>query len=288
MLRNQLRRAASGRLIFGTPQIGLLASQIISETATGDQGPGLLYDEALAQTGRQMRGKITSYTGTPGKLFVYENGSILVEGEADGAYTIGYDWEAWALDGSSVNTGSDTATVTIGPVNASVAAGEGIGTGSGTGGDAVGGVAGVDAGGTGTSTGSGSGGNASGGSAGSAFDAGGEGVSTGSGSGGDASAFSNASDPGGTGFSTGSGVGGAATGGGSFSGSLSQADIDAIASAVWTHSSAVSITIRMAEVWGRLGLDPSKPLIQNKVEITFGEVVMAMTSHGNEVTVTRQ
>lgn len=165
MLRNLIRLSASGKPIYGTPDIGIDASQIIAETATGDQGPGLLYDDALANTGTQLRVKITSWSGTPGTLFVYENSSILVDiSQADGSFVIGYDREAWASDGS-VATISDTATVTIGPVNASVAAGEGVGTGSGTGGDAVGVVAGsgIDAGGAGTSTGSGSGGIASGG-----------------------------------------------------------------------------------------------------------------------------
>lgn len=116
MLRNMLRRAASGRLIAGTPKIGLLASQIIGETATGDSGPGLLYNEAQANSGKQLRVKITSYSGTPGKLFVYENGSILIVGESDGSYAIGYDWESW--DASGVVGGSDTASVTVGPLNA--------------------------------------------------------------------------------------------------------------------------------------------------------------------------
>lgn len=130
MLRNQLRRAASGRLIFGTPHVGLLASQIISETAAGDSGPGLLYNEAQSNAGKQLRVKITSYTGTPGKLFVYENGSILIEGEADGAYAIGYDWEAWSLDGLSLTSGSDTASVQVGAINATAPGATLVGTSS--------------------------------------------------------------------------------------------------------------------------------------------------------------
>lgn len=137
MQRNLLRRAASGRVIAGTLQVGILASQIIAETATGDSGPGLLYDEALLHTGKQLRAKITSWSGTPGTLFVYENGSILVEGQGDGAYAIGYDWEAWAADGSLI-TGSDTASVAVGAVNATAPGADVTGTGSVSGGDASG------------------------------------------------------------------------------------------------------------------------------------------------------
>lgn len=130
LLRNLQRRSPSNRLIAGTPYIGLLAAQIISETATGDHGAGLLYNEALAQTGRQLRVKVTGWSGTAGTLFVYENGSVLVaESQADGAFAIGYDWEAWADDGSLI-TGSDTASVTIGPQSAT-APGASV-TGSGT------------------------------------------------------------------------------------------------------------------------------------------------------------
>ena len=45
---------------------------------------------------------------------------------------------------------------------------------------------------------------------------------------------------------------------------------------------------RVAEIWGRLGLDPSKPLVSGQTEISFGDIVMALA--GNEVssTLTRQ
>lgn len=134
MLRNQLRRAASGRLIFGTPNVGLLASQIISETASGDYGPGLLYNKAQANPGKQLRAKITGYNGTPGKLFVFENGGILIQGEAAGIYTINFDWEAWSLDGTILNSGSDSTSVQIGSIDATAGGGTGTGVGSGHGG----------------------------------------------------------------------------------------------------------------------------------------------------------
>ena len=182
MLRN-LNQSASGQRILGTPFVGILAATIAAETATGDNGSGLLYDESINPTnaGKQLRCRITSYSGTPGKLFVFENGSSLIIGEADGAYTIGY-----AVDADGVQVSTDTASVAVGPVSASAPAGTGTSTSSGTGGDAsANGSANASAG-TGTSTGSGTGGAASGATTGStnAAAAAGTGTSTGSGTGG--------------------------------------------------------------------------------------------------------
>lgn len=72
------------------------------------------------------------------------------------------------------------------------------------------------------------------------------------------------------------------------SGNITQGDIDAIANAVWAHSSAVLIEQRLLEAWGRLGLDPTAPLITGQTTITFGAIVMAMTEAAGNITVTRQ
>lgn len=268
MLRNLLRLSASGKPIYGTPDIGLLASQIISETATGDQGPGLLYDEALAQTGRQLRVKITSYSGTSGKLFVFENGSILIDGEADGAYTIGYDWEAWASDGS-VNTGSDTASVSIGQVNATAPAANVTGTGTISAADATGEASATAPAANVTGTGSISAGQPSSEQNATAPDANVTGTSsisapdaTGGGSG-DATAPA-ANVTGSSSIDAGQAVGeqnamapaanvtgaglisaGDATGGGSFSGSLSDEDIARIVVAVMAAMNATTIPVNV-------------------------------------------
>jgi len=208
MLRN-LNKSAGGRRILGTPYVGLLASQIIVETATGDSGPGLLYDEAQANAGKQLRIRITSLPSA-GTLFVRENGDFEFTGAPDGVYSIGY-----AVDADNVQIKTDTASLTVGAVNGAVGAGVGTGAGSGTGGDAVGqsGTPGVAGGGTGTGTGSGSGGDGVGQTVGAGTVASGTGTGTGSGTGGDPSAQNSANDPGGTGTSTGSGTGGAAIGG---------------------------------------------------------------------------
>jgi len=61
-----------------------------------------------------------------------------------------------------------------------------------------------------------------------------------------------------------------------------------VADAVWSHSSATDIAIKLAEAWGRLGLDPSKPLISGQTEISFGAIVMALAGNETSSTLTRQ
>lgn len=61
-----------------------------------------------------------------------------------------------------------------------------------------------------------------------------------------------------------------------------------IAAAVWANPTGAQIAIRMAEAWGRLGLDPSKPLHTGQASITFGQIVMALTGDATNTTVTRQ
>jgi len=60
-----------------------------------------------------------------------------------------------------------------------------------------------------------------------------------------------------------------------------------VAQAVWQHGTGVSVAIRLAEAWGRLGLDPSKPLNTGQTSITFGQIVMALTGDATNTTVTR-
>lgn len=60
-----------------------------------------------------------------------------------------------------------------------------------------------------------------------------------------------------------------------------------IADAVWTHAQAQDLQTKLLEAWGRLGLDPSAPLVTGQTQITFGQIVMAMTG-SDTITVTRQ
>lgn len=60
------------------------------------------------------------------------------------------------------------------------------------------------------------------------------------------------------------------------------------AEAVWANATGAAIAVRMAEAWGRLGLDPSKPLMTGQTQITFGQIVMALTGDATSTTVQRQ
>lgn len=61
-----------------------------------------------------------------------------------------------------------------------------------------------------------------------------------------------------------------------------------ISSAVWSNNQWDAAYTIMREVWGRLGLDITKPLITNNTSITFGDIVMAMVESNGQVTVARQ
>lgn len=114
MLRNLLRRSTANRLILGTPEVGILAATILSQTATGDSGPGLLYDAANApvNAGKLLRLAVTSAPGV-GTLFIGENGTVDFTGAPDGLYTIGYNEYA-----DNVIYKADIATISVGSVNA--------------------------------------------------------------------------------------------------------------------------------------------------------------------------
>lgn len=116
ILRN-LDVTTGGRRILGVPDVGILAATIASETSTGTNGPGLLYDESInpANAGKYLRIRITT-PPSAGSLFVYENGAFDFSGAADGSYTIGYDWYA-----DDVLGGSDSASILVGVVNGAAA-----------------------------------------------------------------------------------------------------------------------------------------------------------------------
>lgn len=114
MLRNLLRRSAANRLILGTPEVGILAATIVSQTKTGDNGPGLLYDAANdpVNAGKLLRLVVTSAPGV-GSLFVGENGTVDFSGSPNGTYTIGYNEFA-----DNVLYKADIATIADGVVDA--------------------------------------------------------------------------------------------------------------------------------------------------------------------------
>ena len=69
MLRN-LNQSSGGQRILGVPQVGILAAQVAAETATGDHGPGILYNESqeAGYAGKYLRAVVTSWPAT-GALF---------------------------------------------------------------------------------------------------------------------------------------------------------------------------------------------------------------------------
>jgi len=207
MLRN-LNATHAGKRILASPYVGVLASVIAAETADGDQGPGILYNESIdpAYAGKYLRAWITN-PPTVGTLLIAENGAIEGYDLPVGTHVFNYD-----LIVNDAYDSSSSFTVAVGVVNAVAEGGVGVGAGSGTGGEAAGEVSATAEGGAGVGTGSGTGGDAVGEAGGSATVAGGTGTGTGSGTGGEASGQVSATTEGGTGTGTGSGSGGEAVG----------------------------------------------------------------------------
>lgn len=114
MLRNLNAAPIAGRRILGTPYVGLLAAQIVSETAVGDQGAGLLYNEAVKpeNAGKRLRLRVTPWPAV-GTLTVLENGAFEWAGLPNGVHTASYDY---AEDG--VYQGGTSFTLSVGVVDA--------------------------------------------------------------------------------------------------------------------------------------------------------------------------
>lgn len=230
MLRN-LNVTAGGRRILGVPTVGILSATIASETAGGDQGPGLLYDEAInpANAGKQLRIRITSGPGS-GTLFVYENGSFNFDGAANGTYTIGYDWYA-----DDVLGGSDTASVVVG-------AAPGV---------TLTGISGLTAGSaTGTSAGTANGATLNG-----------------------TSSLTAGTAIGGSGVVNGSASGATLTGTSSINAGIANGLSD-------NNPITASSMIKLAEIWARMELDATKPLVTSAMQLTVGTISQDISTGG--------
>lgn len=129
MLRN-LNRVLGGRRILGVPDVGMLAADILSATATGDYGPGLLYDEAQARPGQRLRLRVTAWPSA-GTAFVFEDGSLTFSAP-EGAYSLGYDVYA-----DNVLVGGDTALLLVGSAPGCALAGSAIIVGGSAAGDTL-------------------------------------------------------------------------------------------------------------------------------------------------------
>lgn len=207
LLRNFAERY-DGKLILGSPYVGVLAETIAAETATGDHGPGILHNEAIdpAYAGKYLSAWIIN-PPTIGSLRIAENGAIEGYDLPVGTHVFNYHVRV-----TGVYDSSSSFTVSVGVVDAVAEGGVGVGVGSGLGGDAAGQIAGTADGGMGSGIGSGTGGDAVGESGGSATVAGGTGTGAGSGIGGEAVGQVSVTVEGGIGTGTGIGAGGEAVG----------------------------------------------------------------------------
>lgn len=111
MLRN-LNASSAGKRILGVPHVGIPVSAIAAETVGGDNGPGILYNEAIdpLNASKQLRVKLGNRPGI-GRLFVFENGAFEASDIPDGVYVVPYDIYA-----DNVLVGSDSFTLTVGNV----------------------------------------------------------------------------------------------------------------------------------------------------------------------------
>lgn len=114
MLRNLNATLPGGGRILGTPFVGLLAAQILSETATGTNGPGAMYNDGLL-TGKRYR----MLLDTPSAI----NGRVLENGALDGVIAPSVSTYSLYEDNQLAGSGIPLVVGTIvptPPVNASV------------------------------------------------------------------------------------------------------------------------------------------------------------------------
>lgn len=115
MLRN-MQATLNGKRIFGTPNAGIIASQILAETATGDSGPGILYNEAqqAEYVGTYLRAIVVSKPAV-GTVFVHENGAIDVSGLPNGTHALVYQ----LVVDNELQSGTATSYFDVGIISAS-------------------------------------------------------------------------------------------------------------------------------------------------------------------------
>lgn len=100
----------SGALVFGNTGLGISGATIRAQTATGTNGPGILYSGlSPADDSSEIRAFITSASGA-GRLVVNENGSFVITGASNGSVTA----FAVRVDVDGVSVGTATNTVTFG------------------------------------------------------------------------------------------------------------------------------------------------------------------------------
>ena len=110
----------AGACVVGDRGLGVLGSVVRSTTATGEHGPGYLYNDWQAgDDAKEFRGLIITPPAS-GALFAYEDGSFNFTAPADGSYNFNY---RLFVDG--VDLGTAVASFTVGAgsgITAAVAA----------------------------------------------------------------------------------------------------------------------------------------------------------------------
>lgn len=100
----------AGAVVYGVPGLGVLGSVIRATTATGNHGPGLLYNDwdSSADDAKEFRALVET-PPVAGVLNVREDGSFTLTGAPDGAYSLVY---RLFVDG--VDLGTATASFNLG------------------------------------------------------------------------------------------------------------------------------------------------------------------------------
>ena len=107
----------AGKAVYGVSGIGITGATIRAETATGDHGPGFLYDDWDDSSDDAALFRLEAVTWpTAGTLKVDENGAFYFTDAPDGVYSFVY--KGWR---NGVDRGNSTETLQIGsiPGNAS-------------------------------------------------------------------------------------------------------------------------------------------------------------------------
>lgn len=110
MLRN-LRQPLGGFGVFGVPTVGILASQILAETSLGENGPGILENEAASGLyTAQFLGAVLLTPPAVGTVAIDENGAFVAEGLPDGRHVFTYEF---FVDNASQGTADFIITVGV-------------------------------------------------------------------------------------------------------------------------------------------------------------------------------
>lgn len=101
----------AGKAVYGNPGLGVTGAVIRATTATGDFGPGLLYNDwdSSADDAKEFRALIVT-PPSAGAFWAFEDGSFALYSAPDGTYSISY---RLFVDGVDMGLAPPT-TITVG------------------------------------------------------------------------------------------------------------------------------------------------------------------------------